>query len=1030
MADPEIQPGFAPLSSDSDADCEPALEYAAPLAIRKRRANRGRRLSVTAKRPRSSRHALSISGVAARSGDGGSDPTAPTTNGVISSETEGLPPSAASHTSDVPHTTASGETGDNASPSSGQNSAAKFRAATGTTAATSLPADAQKRSADGRDVKTKQKSRGDEGWMQGIWQLLMARSRTIDLAPRPSDPRFVSLSRPVDQESSMKSSLAVTLFPDGYARHDSCPGRPLVKKAKVEPQMAENGTGVMKQPSFDDGESSLPIRAIAELPRFPYDRTSADFLQAIDLGLLPSEKDLPDVSHRHFYDGCLIAVVHDARRMSLPLPNSPKSVTPMAAPPSATARQNKDRVNGKVSGPPTPTGLGPVVSGGHGGQVASLSSIPSAQPASSASSLYQPGVVTARVRLRPDGYNKLEDIEKVTERLARDEARAVEEAIVRFTSAGVDCRPDAMKLKTPVSLNTLYKPRPLSASVTLRGHASHTPSLSTAALMLVSTADKQHQYSRLRHMNKSLSVSRGDTNMTSTGVQSATGDTAATKAASAKTKSGEQASGKVVPGDVAMASGEGAVGSHTLGTESGGMGDSKEVLSVSRSALPPDIIRKLPTPPATVPSAGKAERIRHMRLLQKGGQHARILQLQQLAQASGGMTPEATRQAQKALVGSNSGRPAYVLEVMKRHDRGYQVLIFRGLSGEKRELLRFSHSTGEEANAFVEQFRIVALSEGYECQQDARNPRILSSSNQQQPSGQQRLADPQSAIANRQHQAVLQAAHYQQQISQNQQQMNPQQLAQHQQLARQQFAHRQYTQQQLAAAQQQQRRRQEQHSPAQQGAQRPQQQQRQAMQSQQKSASGQPQPARQQQTPQQQQQLLNQQRQQQVQRIQSMTQHAPPHQQQFVAQLQQQVSPPQGSALHTSGGNRQGSSVPSPSFAGIVNGGVTNAVGISASLQSSQHLQQNHANRSVTASQDVMAFASQYPYQQKPPTISQQQHSMFLQQQIQMAAQSKAAQSKASLLRHSTNDQPAAATFTEDDLQPSKLPHQTNNRKV
>jgi hypothetical protein len=1105
--------GFPPLAEDSDVDSEPELCGAVPLQSRKRRAKRGRRLPVTAKRPRTpfvgqpgcsvicaepvdginvERVAGLVKSQCARQRNGLSP------NGVTSSEMEGvvLSASIASPTSDAPQTTASGTTGDNGSPNSGaqkQTGVSKILPPASAIAATSQSMEAQNGVANDTGQSEEQRSRAETGdsaaksAVETVWQRLATKSRIIDSAPR-ADSRFVSGRRPLDEEADLQPSIAVTLFPDGYARHDSAPGRPCAKSRAADAQANGSGSSSPKASASHDEVSSLTMKEIAALPRYPYDRSSADFLQALDLGILPVEKDLPEASRRHFYDGCLVAVVHDARKvLSLPADSlaNPSPTVPSAPSPSMQDKERSLKANGGA--PPTP--LPASATNGSSSIAASglnspgLVRFPLIPKAETLPLIYQHDVFTLRVLLRPDGYSKLEDIEKVTERVVRDEARAVEEAILRLTSGRVDCRPVDPMRNAVQSVNAKHAPRPMSAEVARRTHAEHAPSLSTATLMLVSAAEKQLQYNRARHMNRST-ASRSVAASTAA-AQAAKGDAVSGKGSVDKAKSN-------MPPTLDAAAVESAKSLADAAAQALQIGYFEEdSTSLPRCGMPPGQIRTLPDqPPAAASSSGlKAppERIRHTRLIQKGGQHATMLQVQ-LAHAAGSLNTETARlQAQKALSqASNVGRPVYVLEVMKRLDRGYQVLIFRGLPGEKRELLRFSLSSAEESNAFIDQFKIVTMAEGYMCQQDVPNPlQQTASTGQQQQAAQQRSVDQQAALANRQHQAVLQAAQYQQQISQNQlsqQQLNQQQqLVQQQQLAQaqQQFAQHQFAQQQLAAQQrrrqqlqqqqqqqlQQQQQQQHQHqlqqhlqqqqhqqqSSAQHSGQdqhqtqtqaQVQQQHRQNLQNQQKAAGGQAQAVRQQLAPQQmnQQHLLVQRQQQQMQRQasqaqlrqhqqQQLAQRVPQHQQQFVTQLQQQLSPQQSAASpHGGAGPRPNGTVNPPPFVGIANGVMANPLGLSPGMQPAQQIQ-NHANRAVPAAQDVMSFSTPYAYNQKPPTISQQQHSIMLQQQITMAAQNKGNQAR--------RVQPDAATpagtgaFTDADLQTNnEVAHPSNNRKL
>jgi hypothetical protein len=157
---------------------------------------------------------------------------------------------------------------------------------------------------------------------------------------------------------------------------------------------------------------------------------------------------------------------------------------------------------------------------------------------------------------------------------------------------------------------------------------------------------------------------------------------------------------------------------------------------------------------------------------------------------------------------------------------------------------------------------------------------------------------------------------------------------------------------------------------------------------------------------------------------QQMQQQAPQHQQQLVAQFQQQHSPQQsaGSMGSVAGGRAVGAVNPAQ-FMGMPNGGVQTALTLSPAMQPAQQLQ-THQSRPVQAGQDVLSFPPQYAYQQKPPTISQQQHSFLLQQQIALAAQNKA-----TVMHQGPPDAAVSGTFTEDDLQAKEIPHHGEGRK-
>ncbi len=88
--------------------------------------------------------------------------------------------------------------------------------------------------------------------------------------------------------SALKSSIAVSLFDNGFVRHDHI----------LAHAMGTNLSGGHE---------------ILALCRYPYGPGSRSFLEALQSGVLPDEEELPEPSRRTYYDGCLIAEVFDYR---------------------------------------------------------------------------------------------------------------------------------------------------------------------------------------------------------------------------------------------------------------------------------------------------------------------------------------------------------------------------------------------------------------------------------------------------------------------------------------------------------------------------------------------------------------------------------------------------------------------------------------------------------------------------------------------------------------------------------------------
>ena len=155
-----------------------------------------------------------------------------------------------------------------------------------------------------------------------LWQHLADARRKIQSKPR-ADARFVPNTRPLDALQNLRTSIVLSLFPDGYVRHDWTASGPAPHRT-TDQQKPPPPLQIGKQANLSPKhQQSLPPKTpnIDQLPRYPYDRNSADFLRCLDLGLIPHPEDLPEPQQRFYYDGCLIAEVRDMRVP--PLPRAP-----------------------------------------------------------------------------------------------------------------------------------------------------------------------------------------------------------------------------------------------------------------------------------------------------------------------------------------------------------------------------------------------------------------------------------------------------------------------------------------------------------------------------------------------------------------------------------------------------------------------------------------------------------------------------------------------------------------------------------
>lgn len=148
-----------------------------------------------------------------------------------------------------------------------------------------------------------------------IWDQLADASFKLHHISR-KDPRFFPAQRPLDLLSQLQPSIAVTLFPDGYVRHDWT----LFQTTAIM-EIADLPT------SSSRPDVALKNRTIVStLQRLPYDRNSRDFLKCLDLGILPPSEDLPAQSKSYYYDGCLIAEITDLRAPVMSLKNTERVI--------------------------------------------------------------------------------------------------------------------------------------------------------------------------------------------------------------------------------------------------------------------------------------------------------------------------------------------------------------------------------------------------------------------------------------------------------------------------------------------------------------------------------------------------------------------------------------------------------------------------------------------------------------------------------------------------------------------------------
>ncbi|PXF45616.1 hypothetical protein BWQ96_04621 [Gracilariopsis chorda] len=164
---------------------------------------------------------------------------------------------------------------------------------------------------------------------RSLWKQLSTAYHYLNACPRP-DPRFVPNKRPLDCLEHLRPSIFVTLLPDGYLRHECSPNAaelppssPMATMQSPSPDVSASSRN--PSPSPNRPANSPKNATINAMPRYPYDRNSKPFLRCLDLGIIPPLEDLPQLSQRHYYDGCLIAEINDLRNEPLPMSKSPRA---------------------------------------------------------------------------------------------------------------------------------------------------------------------------------------------------------------------------------------------------------------------------------------------------------------------------------------------------------------------------------------------------------------------------------------------------------------------------------------------------------------------------------------------------------------------------------------------------------------------------------------------------------------------------------------------------------------------------------
>eukprot|EP00178_Gracilaria_changii_P021154 TRINITY_DN63004_c0_g1_i1.p1 TRINITY_DN63004_c0_g1~~TRINITY_DN63004_c0_g1_i1.p1 ORF type:complete len:1017 (-),score=140.50 TRINITY_DN63004_c0_g1_i1:2289-5279(-) len=280
---------------------------------------------------------------------------------------------------------------------------------------------------------------------RSLWPQIASAHHYLTGHPR-TDPRFISNRRPLDCLEYLRASIAVTLLPDGYVRHDSTsstlelpPSSPMATIQSPSPDVSTSSR--QPSPSPNKPNSNSKNHNITTLPRYPYDRNSKQFLRCLDLGIIPPPEDLPEMSQRYYYDGCLIAEINDLRY----------STTSKSPPSNVT-----------------------------------------------------------RVLLRPDMSSLYHDLQQETASLDPSVACAVERIILNAISSSLNLHPrpqltsytrDCAVQKLTHPLNIIRKPR----TRTVRrppGFALVPRTTAASALLLISAADKQQ--TQMRHMSLTM----------------------------------------------------------------------------------------------------------------------------------------------------------------------------------------------------------------------------------------------------------------------------------------------------------------------------------------------------------------------------------------------------------------------------------------------------------------------------------------------------------------------------------------------
>lgn len=468
-----------------------------------------------------------------------------------------------------------------------------------------------------------------------LWERLTEAAIRLAEQKRP-DPRFISGRRPLDCLDGLRVSIGVTLFPDGYSRHDG-----------IERKRGDSGGFV----------------------RYPYDRNSREFLRCLDLGLIPTEEDLPEVGKRYYYDGCLVAEVKDLRL--------------------------GDRAESPV-----------------------------------------------RVLLRPNMASLYADIEMLTTNLDKTAAAAVEEKLIKAIAPPVDCAPRVASRRLSSALDTsIYSTtyafnvgrRPKRRRISRPAGPPTQPRLSTAALLLISEADKQqtmHWYAqqgvRAALTSPQKKAAKQGTGTALQGLVPNVAIPTASNVVGVNDASADNA--RYETGGMTSAA------SVTAPSWSGGVTAGKEGLNGKRLVRkPPQMLMTLRPEKATSmlgSSKGAAplsrEKQEHLQTAQfiLPDQQARLAFEKAKAQMEVARTtksPEIIRSAeytlQRVKLGlKQAGRQMYSLELI-RSSRGIEIQIVRWLSGEK-DAIRVNLPSEDSGKSFLDQFKMIMKKEGFVCMQE------------------------------------------------------------------------------------------------------------------------------------------------------------------------------------------------------------------------------------------------------------------------------------------------------------------------